>query len=125
MLIVVVRLDPRRHLGRVLDAHHGLSNAVFMPYVLAFNREAIKDRMDRAAGYLGLSGGAEGFLRWVLDVRERLGISHTADALGVTEDAIDDLAARAAVDPCAGGNPVPVDAAALAGLYRRALAGDV
>ena len=112
--------------GAVLDAHHGLSNAVFMPYVLSFNEAAISARISALARYIGLSSATfAGFLDWVLGLRERLDIPHTADALGVREEHIADLAARAAADPTAGGNPIPVDADALGELYRRALVGTV
>src|SRR3546814_7696056 len=40
--------------GALYDTHHGLTNAVFMPYVLAFNRPAIEDRLVRLAAWLGL-----------------------------------------------------------------------
>ncbi len=110
--------------GAVLDAHHGLTNAVFMPYVLTFNRPAIAERIGDLARYIGLDQPTfAGFHAWVLGLRERLGIPHTADALGVTEELIADLGRRAAADPSAGGNPIPVDAAALSGLYRQSLRG--
>jgi alcohol dehydrogenase class IV len=110
--------------GAVLDAHHGLTNAVFMPYVLRFNAPVISERISDLARYIGLEDASfEGFHGWVLGLRERLQIPHTADALGVTEALIDDLGHRAAADPSAGGNPIPVDAAALSGLYRQSLVG--
>lgn len=110
--------------GAVLDAHHGLTNAVFMPYVLSFNAPAIAERIGNMARYIGLEEASfEGFLDWVLGLRSRLQIPHTSDALGVTEALIDDLGTRAAADPSAGGNPIPVDAAALRMLYRRSLVG--
>ncbi|MBI2586659.1 MAG: iron-containing alcohol dehydrogenase, partial [Rhodospirillales bacterium] len=40
--------------GALYDTHHGLTNAVFMPYVLVFNRPAIEERMTRLARYLNL-----------------------------------------------------------------------
>ena len=43
--------------GALYDTHHGLTNAVFMPYVLDFNREALWDKFDRLAGWLGIEGG--------------------------------------------------------------------
>ena len=112
--------------GAIYDAHHGLTNAVFMPYVLAFNRAAVEDKLARAGAYLGLKNptGA-GFLDWTLALREELKIPHTADALGVGVDKLDRLSAMAAEDPSCGGNPVPVDAAALKRLYERSLAGTV
>jgi len=112
--------------GAVYDSHHGLTNAVFMPYVLAFNRSAIEDRIVRLARYLGLDTPTfDGFLEWVLALRRELHIPHTCRDLGVQESRLDELSRMAAHDPCAGGNPVPLDAATLKGLYERALAGRV
>ncbi len=95
--------------GAVYGIHHGLTNAVFMPYVLAFNRPALGDKMERLARYLGLAGtGFDAILQWLLDLRSTLGIPHTLRDLGVPDDNFDTLAAMAAVDPCARDNPVPL-----------------
>ena len=114
--------------GAVTNAHHGLSNAIFMPYVLAFNGPHITDRLDRLARYLDLpraNGGAAAVLDWTLSLREALDIPHTADALGVTPALIPTLAAMAVDDPSAGGNPVPLDVNATTRLLEAALAGDL
>ena len=50
-------------IGAVYDTHHGTTNAVVMPMVLHFNRPAIEDRIERAAAYLGIEGGFDGFPR--------------------------------------------------------------
>ena len=64
--------------GAIYDTHHGLTNAVFMPYVLAFNRPAIADKMERLARYLGLPDpGFDAVLRWILDLRSTLDIPPT------------------------------------------------
>lgn len=112
--------------GAVLDTHHGLTNAVVMPYVLSHNRQAIEERLDRLGRYLGLSvPGFDGFLEWILDLRREIGIPHTLSSLGVTEEHAAELAPAAAADPSAGGNPIPVDAEALEGLYLRAIKGEL
>jgi alcohol dehydrogenase class IV len=118
--------------GSVYDAHHGLTNAVFMPYVLAFNRTAIADKATRIASYLDLpKPGLDALIQWVLDLRKAIGIPHAlADLKGVGGATVepkrfDELAAMAAVDPTAGSNPVTVDAAALKQLYETAFAGRV
>jgi len=110
--------------GALYDTHHGLTNAVFMPYVLAFNRPAIADRMTRLAAYLGLPDPSfETVMQWVLDLRTVIGIPHTLRELGVDDRRVDELAAMAAVDPPAASNPVPVDAAALKSILLDALDG--
>ncbi len=110
--------------GAIYNTHHGLTNAVFMPYVLAFNRPAIEEKMERLARYLGLPDpGFDAVLRWILDLRLALDIPHTLCDLGVPADRLDDLAAMAAADPCAPENPVPVGEAELRQLYEDALEG--
>ncbi|MEK0083693.1 iron-containing alcohol dehydrogenase [Benzoatithermus flavus] len=109
--------------GSVYDTHHGLTNAVVMPYVLAFNRPAIEAKIERLAAWLGLEGGFSGFMRWVLDLRRELGIPHTLQELGVPADRFDELAGMAVKDPTAGGNPVPLDVAAARRLFEEAYSG--
>ncbi len=106
-------------LGALYDTHHGMTNAVVMPYVLAHNRPAIEDRIARLAAWLGLPGGGfSSFLRWVLELRAELGVPPTLAALGVPADRLDELAAMALEDPTAGGNPVPLTLADMRRLYQ-------
>ncbi len=95
--------------GAVYDTHHGLTNAVFMPYVLAFNRKAVEDKITALARYIGLKDASfTGFLDWVLALRQELSVPHTLKDLGVADDRIDMLAEMATADPSAGTNPIPV-----------------
>src|SRR5690606_20882740 len=64
-------------IGALYDTHHGMTNAVFMPYVLAFNRPAIEDRIVRLAAYCGIAGGFDGFAKAVLDLRAGLNVPNT------------------------------------------------
>jgi alcohol dehydrogenase len=109
--------------GAIYGTHHGLTNAVFMPYVLAFNREALGDKIDRLAAWLGLDGGFEGFLDFVLSLRRDLGIPHTLDRIGVDDSRLPELAPMAVADPTAGGNPRALTEADALDLYRRATVG--
>ena len=112
--------------GAVYDAHHGLANAVFAPYVMVFNRPAIEDRMTRLAAYIGLANPSfEAVLDWIMTLRGELGIPHTAGALGVEEGRIDELAEMAAADPTAGCNPIKAGPAEMKKLYQAALEGKV
>lgn len=112
--------------GAVYDTHHGLTNAVFMPYVLVFNKAAVAERLTRAGRYLGLAKpGFDGFLDFVLGLRTELKIPHTCKELGVEESRLPELSKMAAEDPTAGGNPVPVGAAEMRVMYDRAMAGTV
>jgi len=111
--------------GALYNTHHGMTNAVFMPYVLAFNRPAIEARIARLAAYLGLSANFDAFERAVLDLRTRIGVPHGLADLGVDGDKADTIAAMAIVDPTAGGNPVPLTGEAARRLFDAALAGDI
>ena len=111
--------------GSHFNAHHGLTNAVVMPTVLKFNRPAIEEKMVRLGAYLGLAqANFDGVLDWIMGLRERIGIPDSLASLGVEADAIDVMAADAAVDPTAATNPVPIDVAACVDLYRSALTGN-
>ena len=92
--------------GALYDTHHGLTNAVFMPYVLAFNRKAIEDKIKRLAAYIGLRPSFRAFLDWVLELRAETGVPHTLAGLNVGDDKIDLIVAMAPNDPTAGGNPI-------------------
>lgn len=114
-------------IGALYDSHHGMTNAVFMPYVLAFNRPAIEERIARAAAYLGIRGGFDGFAKAVLKLRRELKVPHTLPGLikGLEMDrkrkAL--IADMAVVDPTAGGNPVKLTKKAAAALLDQALTG--
>lgn len=109
--------------GSLYDTHHGMTNAVFMPYVLMFNRPAIEEKISRVAAYLGLKPDFGAFLDWVLQLREETGVPHTLAQLGVDDAKFDIMSRMAPKDPTAGGNPVPLDEAASRKLYEDALAG--
>ena len=115
--------------GAVYDTHHGLTNAVVMPYVLQFNRPSIDGKMEALARYLGLDGpgtggpGFESVQRWILELRERIGIPSTLADIGVPPDAAARLAPMALLDPSSATNPVALTAAALESLFENALEG--
>ena len=113
-------------LGAVYDAHHGLLNAILMPYVLRANSSSIEHTLQRAAGYLGLEQqGFEGFLQWILDLRTEIGIPNDLAAIGIDDTQIDKLARMAVEDPSAGGNPISFDAARYEAILRKAIKGDL
>lgn len=110
-------------LGALYDTHHGLTNAVFMPYVLVFNRAAIEPKIERLAAYCGITPTFTGFLDCILALREALGVPHTLAGLGVDDAKFDLMSTMAPEDPTAGGNPIPLDKAAARSLFEKALAG--
>jgi alcohol dehydrogenase class IV len=113
-------------IGAVAGTHHGLTNAVLMPYVLAFNRDEAGERLTRLAAYIGLSDRSfDGFLGWVVGLRRQLGIPHSLAEIGVSPDAIERLSIMAEADPSAGGNPRRFDAAAARQVLDAAMAGRI
>ena len=93
-------------IGAVYNTHHGMTNAVVMPPVLVMNRPAIEERIARAADYMGIGGGFDGFYDFVLKLRADLGVPDKLADLGVGRDRIDEMTVMALEDPSAGGNPV-------------------
>ncbi len=108
-------------IGAVFDTHHGTTNAVCMPAVLEFNAPAIADRFDRAAAYLGIADGFDGFRRFVRDFNDGLGIPRTLADLGVKSERMDELVEGAFADPSCGGNPVKLTRKALRELFAAAM----
>ena len=99
--------------GALYDTHHGATNGVFMPYVLAFNRTAIEDRIVRLAAYLEIQEPSfDNFLDWIIDLRSSIGIPNGLSGLGVGGERFEEIALMAERDPSASGNPLRFDAAA-------------
>jgi alcohol dehydrogenase class IV len=110
--------------GSWFNTHHGLTNAVILPYVMTFNRSAIEDKADVIARVLDLPvRGFDGFFAWVLQMRRELGIPHSLADIGVSLDNAAIIGREAAIDPSAGGNPIPVNAAQLEQIFRAAVGG--
>jgi len=94
-------------LGAIYDAHHGLLNAILMPYVLKANRALIEERIQRLARYLALEDCSfDGFMTWVLDMRRQLGIPHNLSAIGIDDSQAVRVGEMSAADSAAGGNPI-------------------
>jgi alcohol dehydrogenase class IV len=101
-------------IGAVKGCHHGLTNAVLMPFVLAYNRPAIEPAMAALAAALPVEGdGFAAVHRWILDLRRRIDIPETVTGLGLDRSEFERIADLAAGDICAGMNPMPVDARSL------------
>ncbi len=112
--------------GAMYDTHHGLTNAVLLPYVMQFNRPAIAARMGLLARVLGLDGAAyEAVLDWVLAFRGALGIPETLADMQVPADDADAVGRLAESDPSTGGNPRAMTAADMTAVFRAAHAGEL
>lgn len=113
-------------LGALYDLHHGLTNAVVMPYVLEFNRRAIEEKIIRLAAWLELQESSfDAFMRWLLDLRAQLGLAHSLAELGMKLEHLPELASMAAADPTAPSNPLPLTVDNLKPLFERAYHGQL
>jgi len=107
-----------------LNTHHGLTNAVVMPYVLAWNRTALEEKMIRLAAFLGLRQHSfDGVMDWILELRRTIGIPETLSVLGVGAEHVAVFAPQAFDDPSTGGNPLPMTVDRFARLYRNCIEG--
>ena len=97
-------------IGAHYNTHHGTTNAVLMPAVLKLNAPMIKERFDKVSGYLGLSGGFEGFCDFVDSFNDGFSIPKSLSGLGVSNPDIEVLVTGALSDPSCGGNPITLSA---------------
>jgi len=109
----------------VYNIHHGLSNAIFMPYVLTFNKKEIEKKIIKLSEYLELKEKSFNcFLEWVLSLRKDLNIPHKlSDVANVKSDEIDKLSKMALDDPSTPGNPKKLTLEDMKLLYKHSLDG--
>jgi len=115
-------------LGGRTGIHHGTANAIFLPYVMVYNRAAIALPMRRLANTLGHGpgGGFDSVIQWLLDLRAEVDMPHTlSDAITFDEAMAASLAPMAIEDPSLGGNPVPANVADCEAVFLRAWRGDL
>lgn len=111
--------------GALYDTHHGLTNAVFMPYVLRFNQAVIEKPCERIARYLGLPDPSfEAFYQWIVDLCQALEIPDSLSKIIDDDTQFEKLAKMAVDDPSAGGNPIELTEGACFELYRRSFHGE-
>lgn len=110
-------------MGALFNTHHGMTNAVLMPYVLAFNRGAIETRIARLAAYCGMTPSFDAYMAEILALRSDVGVPHTIAEIGIDRAQRTKIIEMAIVDPTAGGNPIPLDAAAAGALFDAAWEG--
>jgi|TARA_B100000586_G_C20094603_1_gene421781 alcohol dehydrogenase class IV len=109
------------------NVHHGLSNAIFMPYVLTFNKSAIEQKIIKICDYLELSDKSfKGFIDWVLNLRNELDIPHElSDVIQEKDFDIERLSKMALNDPSTGGNPKKLTIDDMRTMYRNSMQGNL
>ncbi len=106
------------------NLHHGLSNAIFMPYVLTFNKEAIVEKIVSICNYLNIEKGFDGFISWIIDLRKDLRIPHKlSEVLDEKKFDLDKLSQMALDDPSTGGNPKKLSKSDMKIMYEHSLSG--
>ena len=109
------------------NVHHGLSNAIFMPYVLTFNKDVIEQKIIKICDYLELEDRSfDGFINWILDLRKKLKIPHKlSDVIKEEDFDIERLSKMALDDPSTSGNPKPLTKNDMKNMYQRSMSGDL
>jgi len=109
----------------LFNVHHGLSNGIFMPYVLTFNRSAIENKIAKLSGYLDLKEASfNSFVDWVLELREQIKIPHKiTDSTKLTDEDIATMSPMALNDPCTLGNPKKTTLDDMASMYQHSIEG--
>ena len=109
----------------VNNIHHGLSNAIFMPYVLTFNKNEIENKIMKISDFLELKNRSfNGFVDWVLDLRERLSIPHKLSEVIKEKDFdVDKLSKMAFEDPSTLTNPRKISVDDMKILYEHSMLG--
>ena len=111
-------------IGAIYNTHHGLTNAVFMPYVLERNKEAIEEKIIAVAKYLDLENKSyQGFIRWILQIRNKLQIPHSLKELINDDSRFEEMSEMALNDPSTEGNPIKLSQKDFLDLYNNSYYG--
>ena len=106
------------------NIHHGLSNAIFMPYVLTFNKDTVEQRIISICDYLNIQKNFESFLNWILELRKDLNIPHKlSDVIDQNKINIDKLSQMAIDDPSTASNPKKLSLEDMKTLYKHSISG--
>ena len=106
-------------IGAIYNTHHGLTNAVFMPYVLSKNKKAIENRIESLARYINLPNpNFDGFMKWILDLRNKLAIPHTLKELIKDDKRFEEMSVMAFNDPSTECNPIQLSDKDFLQLYK-------
>jgi alcohol dehydrogenase class IV len=113
-------------LNAKFNIHHGLSNAIFMPYVLTFNRDTIEEKIISICDYLNLSKSFDSYLKWILDLRKELKIPHKlSDVIDPNKIDLDELSEMALNDPSTTSNPKKLTISDMKIMYKHSISGEL
>ena len=113
-------------LNAKFNIHHGLSNAIFMPYVLTFNRDAIEEKIISICDYLNLSKSFDSYLKWILDLRKELKIPHKlSDVIDPNKIDLEELSEMALNDPSTTSNPKKLTISDMKIMYKHSISGEL
>ena len=108
------------------NIHHGLSNAIFMPYVLTFNKSEISNKIISICDYLGLEKNFESFVKWIMYLREEFNIPHKiSDVIDQDKMDLDKLSEMAFEDPSTSGNPKKLSKLDMKIMYQHSISGEL
>ena len=108
------------------NVHHGLSNAIFMPYVLTFNKSSIENKIISICDYLNLDKSFDSFLDWILKLRNNLNIPHKlSEVMDCSNIDLEELSLMAYADPSTGGNPKEISKQDLKEMYKKSISGEL
>ena len=108
------------------NLHHGLSNAIFMPYVLTFNKKEISNKIISICDYIGIEKSFENFIKWIMDLRQELNIPHKlSDVIDENKIDLDILSKMAFDDPSTNGNPKKLDINHIKTMYEHSISGNL
>lgn len=108
-------------LSSLLDTHHGLANAINLPYGMHFNIEGCEEKFKTIAQTLGIQNETgEGVVQWIRSLNQKIGIPAQLREIGVQPEHLDPLADLAIADFAHPNNPKPVSREAFRALYQAA-----
>ena len=111
----------------LFNVHHGLSNAIFMPYVLTYNKKEIEHKIIKLSKHLELKEKTfDCFLNWILELRIELKIPHKlSEVAKITTRDLDKLSLMALEDPSTSGNPKKLQLKDMKIMYEHSLNGEL
>ena len=106
------------------NMHHGLSNAIFMPYVLTFNKKFIEKRISIISKFIGLENTFDSFLDWILKLRKELKIPHKlSELIQINPNQLEELSQMALEDPSTTTNPTKLTKEDFRKMYQYSIEG--